>query len=105
MGKGEGIGFNINICWNLPSKSKDETYDRNETCGDEEYIECFKKIILPILSQFEPDIIMVSCGFDSGDGDHIGNLKISKSGYIYMTQMLMQLKKKIFFILEGGYNL
>jgi acetoin utilization deacetylase AcuC-like enzyme len=46
----------------------------------------------------------VSCGFDSGDGDTIGNLKISKVGYKLMTSELKSLKKPILAVLEGGYN-
>jgi acetoin utilization deacetylase AcuC-like enzyme len=46
----------------------------------------------------------VSCGFDSGDGDTIGNLKISKVGYKFMARELKSLNKPILAVLEGGYN-
>ena len=50
-------------------------------------------------------MIFVSCGFDSGDGDQIGNLKLSNLGYTFMTEELMKFDKPIFLALEGGYNL
>ena len=33
-GEGEGLGFNINICWNLPEKKANISYDREESVGD-----------------------------------------------------------------------
>jgi len=59
---------------------------------------------MPVLNQYIPDLIIVSCGFDSGDGDAIGNLKLSKNGYKMMTCYLKSLKKPILAVLEGGYN-
>lgn len=56
-------------------------YERDESVGDEEYILAFDRIVMPILQQYNADLILVSCGFDSGDGDVIGNLKVSKKGY------------------------
>ena len=44
-------------------------------------------------------MIFVSCGFDSGDGDPVGNLKVSPNGYTYMTQELMKFEKPIFLTL------
>lgn len=59
---------------------------------------------MPIFHQYEPDLIVVSCGFDSGDGDTIGNLKISRLGYMLMCKQLKGLNKPLLLALEGGYN-
>ena len=59
---------------------------------------------MPILKKYNPDVIFVSCGFDSADGDQIGGLLLSEIGYSYMTKRLRDLNKKIILILEGGYN-
>lgn len=67
--------------------------------GDEEYEAAFNQIVMPILKQYSADLILVSCGFDSGDGDTIGNLKISKKGYKMMTQQLKSLGKPILTVL------
>ncbi len=98
-GQGEGLGYNINICWNLPEKKSNAAYEREESVGDEEYETAFSRIIMPILNQYAPDLILVSCGFDSGDGDTIGNLKLSKNGYKMMTQQLRSLKRPILAVL------
>ena len=76
----------MNICWNLPEKPANSTYQREESVGDQQYVCAFKRIVVPILKQYAPDYIFVSCGFDSGDGDLIGNLKISRHGYMYMMK-------------------
>jgi acetoin utilization deacetylase AcuC-like enzyme len=60
---------------------------------------------MPILHQFKPDLILVSCGFDSGEGDVIGSMHLNSHGYIFMTQQLLGLNKPLGLILEGGYNL
>ena len=60
---------------------------------------------MPILKEFDPDMIFVSCGFDSAEGDQIGNLKVTDLGYTVMTEQLMSLGKKMMVVLEGGYNL
>jgi acetoin utilization deacetylase AcuC-like enzyme len=93
------VGYNINICWNLPEKKPNSAYERDESVGDDEYEAAFSRIIIPILKQYAADLILVSCGFDSGDGDTIGNLKISKNGYKIMTQQLKSLGKPILAVL------
>jgi acetoin utilization deacetylase AcuC-like enzyme len=104
VGEGDGLGFNVNIAWNLPEKTG-VMYLREETVGDEEYACAFRKIVMPVLREYEPELVLVSCGFDSGWGDSIGNLKVSQYGYMFMTRQLMSLKKPIGVVLEGGYNL
>lgn len=59
---------------------------------------------MPVLQAYAPDLVIISCGFDSGDGDTIGNLKISKYGYGFMTRSLKSLDKPMLAVLEGGYN-
>lgn len=98
-GEGDGLGFNINICWNLPEKKPNTPYEREESVGDEEYASAFRKIVMPILHEYSPDLVLISCGFDSGDGDAIGNLKISKQGYGFMTRYLKSLERPILAVL------
>jgi histone deacetylase 6 len=88
----------------LPEKKPNSVYEREESVGDEEYEAAFRRIIMPILKQYAPDAILVSCGFDSGDGDTIGSLKVSKVGYRTMTSQLRSLGKPILAVLEGGYS-
>ena len=74
--------------------------------GDAEYKEAFDKLILPIFTQFNPDLILVSSGFDAAVGDsYFANYQVSPTMYAYMTHTLMSLAKgKVLLSLEGGYN-
>ncbi|CAI5756113.1 unnamed protein product [Candida verbasci] len=94
VGQGEGEGFNINIPW------------RNHGMHDGDYVYAFNKVILPVIMEFDPDLMIVSSGFDAADGDMIGLCHVSPAGYGYMTHMLKGLAKgKLAVVLEGGYNL
>ena len=59
MGQGEGAGFNINIPWN------------GRGYGDPEYLMAFFNIVLPVALEFDPQLILVSAGFDAGVGDPV----------------------------------
>ena len=60
---------------------------------------------MPVLKEYNPQLVIVSCGFDSAEGDPIGALKITNQGYGLMVQLLVSLSKPIVAVLEGGYNL
>ena len=87
-------GTNINIAW---------TY---ANMGNTEYAAAFSEIILPILSEWSPDLILVSCGFDAAKGDLLGDCDLSPEMYFSMTKSLLQVcGAPIVVALEGGYNL
>jgi len=69
------------------------------------YLELFKKTILPKLKAFNPNIIVVSAGFDACQGDPLGEYKITPQGYADMTELLQSITPRILLVLEGGYNL
>ncbi|HMK66076.1 MAG TPA: histone deacetylase, partial [Thermodesulfobacteriota bacterium] len=78
--------------------------------GDEEFTEIFKKILLPIGRQFQPELILVSAGFDTHFADPLGSQRLTPKGYALMTRLLMQLAREVchgrlLFTLEGGYHL
>ncbi|EDO33321.1 predicted protein, partial [Nematostella vectensis] len=94
VGKGQGKGFNVNVPWN------------KSHIGDADYIAAFQQILLPIAYEFDPDIVLVSAGFDSARGDPKGYCDITPEGYCHLTNMLMSLAGgKVVVILEGGYNI
>lgn len=59
---------------------------------------------MPILTEYQPEYILVSCGFDSALGDPFGNLALTEAGYALMTEQLLGLGSKIMLVLEGGYS-
>jgi hypothetical protein len=77
--------------------------------GDAEYLLAFDEVILPVTRAFEPDIILVSCGFDAAKGDPLGRYELSPNGYAHMTRRLQaavpSAKGRVVVCLEGGYNL
>lgn len=96
-GVGEGEGYTINIP--LPGGQ-----------GDVEYANIFNSLVVPIGLQYEPELIVVSAGFDGYHGDLISAMRLSHSGFGYMARSLIELAHtvcggKILVCLEGGYNL
>lgn len=74
--------------------------------GDAEYMAAFSHVLMPIFSSFNPELVLVSAGFDSALGDPLGGCKVTPGGYAYMTSMLSTLANgKLVLALEGGYNL
>jgi histone deacetylase 6 len=94
VGDGPGKGKNVNIAW--PSQGM----------GDGEYLAAFQKIVMPIAQEFNPDLVIISAGFDAADGDELGGCFVTPPCYAHMTHMLMSLAGgKVAVCLEGGYNL
>jgi acetoin utilization deacetylase AcuC-like enzyme len=96
-GKNAGEGFTVNV----PFESG---------CGDSTYMMAFKDVVLPILSQYKPEMILVSIGVDAHYMDELSTLTLSSPGYMSLLKGLIEVAKntcdnRISFMLEGGYNL
>lgn len=63
VGSGQGEGYNVNIPWNGPRM------------GDTEYALAFYNIVLPIAYEYNPELVLVSAGFDAARGDPLGGCK------------------------------
>jgi acetoin utilization deacetylase AcuC-like enzyme len=100
IGIDEGKWYNINIPWNTENYSGSTSF-----IGDDEYFYAFETIVLPILRDYKPDVILVSCGFDAAENDPLGGMSLSPVGYSYMTHELKKVCKNVVVALEGGYNL
>ena len=72
---------------------------------DKDYIYACEQIFFPIIKLFNPDLIIVSAGFDAALGDPIGECGVTPAGYAYMTWGLRNLCSKMTVVLEGGYDL
>jgi acetoin utilization deacetylase AcuC-like enzyme len=95
-GEGKGEGFTINIP--LPAKS-----------GDSEYIQAFKSYIYPQAVEFNPQLVLVSAGFDGYKDDPVGGMNLTNEGYKHLSKMICDIANqtcdgKIVSCLEGGYN-
>ncbi len=96
-GKGGGDGFTVNIP--LPGGQ-----------GDMEYARIYNELVVPVARAYQPELILVSCGFDIYDGDPLGAMQVGPDGFAWMTRKMVEVAEevcngKLLITLEGGYNL
>jgi acetoin utilization deacetylase AcuC-like enzyme len=96
-GVGNGAGTNANIP--LPAYS-----------GDRAFWSVMEEIITPLLDRYNPEMILISYGFDTHWSDPLGNLQLTSSGYGKLVDHLVgwaeiNCRGRICLLLEGGYNL
>ncbi len=93
VGEGAGAGFTINAA--LPGHQSD---------GD--FGAIFSELFLPVLEQYQPQLLIVSAGFDAHHSDPIGGLNVTERGFAAMCSALKrQMNGKLVLLLEGGYHL
>jgi len=94
-GAGLGTGYTVNVP--LPVGT-----------GDRAVVEAFQKILVPAADAFEPDLVLVSCGFDWHRNDLGGN--VTENGFAWLTHIVQDIARRhcdgrLVFTLEGGYDL
>jgi len=97
IGTGEGEGFTVN-------------FPMNAGWGDEEYLRAYNEVLVPVARRFQPQLILVSAGFDPHWADRIAMMQVSVSGFAQIVLVLKRLadelcQGRLVFTLEGGYNL
>jgi len=97
IGEGEGIGYKVNVPF--PFRTGDTAYER-----------AFDEIVAPISSQFKPEFVLVSAGFDGHYTDPVGALSLSMKGYQEIFGRIVNLAGqlcggRLVATLEGGYSL
>lgn len=75
----------------------------------EEVLDVYTQELFPRLSAFQPQLILVSCGFDAHKLDPLGGLGLETEDYSIMTHAVCQAARdlchgRVISILEGGYN-
>jgi len=91
IGEGKGKYFTVNVAWETHSEKVDEANRQqpNDTqisqLGNNEYKYACDNLLFPMVREFKPDIILVSCGFDGAIHDLIGWCNLSPMLYAYMT--------------------
>jgi acetoin utilization deacetylase AcuC-like enzyme len=68
------------------------------------YLESWRVVEGAVL-RFEPELLLVSCGFDAHVDDPLGGLCLTASGFRELARRASQLAPRIALVLEGGYNL
>jgi acetoin utilization deacetylase AcuC-like enzyme len=95
VGEGIGEGYTINVP--LP-----------ESTGDVAFEKAYREILVPAADSFEPDLVLVSAGFDPHQNDLAMNL--TYDGFRVITRIVQEIADKhcegrLALVLEGGYNL
>lgn len=96
-GEGNGEGLNINVHLDCGS-------------GDREFVDVFEQQLLPAAHAFKPDLVLISCGFDSRSEDILGCHQVSDQGFAQLTRMVCDLADefasgRVVSVLEGGYGI
>ena len=78
--------------------------------GGAELREAFEDKMLPALDTFQPELIIVSAGFDAHERDPLGSLRMTADDFAWATRELMKSAEKncqgrLVSVLEGGYDL
>jgi acetoin utilization deacetylase AcuC-like enzyme len=96
-GSGDGKGTILNVP--LPAG-----------CGDAEYLTVFEKIIVPAIHRYNPQLILVSAGYDIHWADELSQMQVTTTGIAEMVRFIKQLadelcQGRLVLTLEGGYHL
>jgi len=97
IGEGEGAGFTVNVA--LPGGQ-----------GDADYGALFESVFLPVLEQYQPELLLVSAGFDPHEADPLGGMGVTERGFAAMCSALNDFAARacggrMVLLLEGGYDL
>lgn len=95
-GAAKGLGFTANIP--LP-----------DSCRDDDYLYIFEQIVKPLAYRFQPELILVSAGFDAHESDPLGSESLTTKGYGALCTKVKALAQelcsgRLLLFLEGGYN-
>jgi acetoin utilization deacetylase AcuC-like enzyme len=77
---------------------------------DADYQVIFADVVIPVVQQFEPDLILVSAGFDAHERDPLGGMRLTTAAFAAMTMALrasaeMCCLGRMVVVTEGGYDL
>lgn len=71
----------------------------------EVYQPLFEQKIIPFFRNFQPDLLIVSAGYDANAADPLAGMALQPQDYGLFTDYCLQLTRRIVFGLEGGYDL
>ncbi len=96
-GRGAGAGSTVNVPF--PAG-----------VGDVGYFAAFDQVLAPLASRFQPQLILVSAGYDAHWNDPLASMQLTIAGYAGLIDRLLALagelcQGRIVFTLEGGYHL
>jgi acetoin utilization deacetylase AcuC-like enzyme len=96
-GEGEGVGATMNFPF--PAGS-----------GRREILGAVQDSLIPAMDRFQPEMALISAGFDSAMGDPLGRFTLTDRDFVDLTHAVMEIadryaEGRVLSVLEGGYNL
>jgi acetoin utilization deacetylase AcuC-like enzyme len=95
-GSGAGAGFTVNMP--VPARS-----------GDDVFLSHVAHVVAPLARAYEPDLLLVSAGFDAHADDPLASCEVSDAGFAGMAALMRacadELGVPLGIVLEGGYDL
>jgi acetoin utilization deacetylase AcuC-like enzyme len=95
-GDGGGEGFTVNLP--VPSGT-----------GDSEYTALIDDTVVPLALEYQPQLMLVSAGFDAHRDDPLADCRVTEEGFAAMTRSLCDAADSVGApvgcVLEGGYAL
>ena len=78
--------------------------------GDTSYRRLFDEVVMPAVERFDPDLMLISAGFDAHWSDPLAGMQLTLGGYDYLARECIRLAERlcdgrIVFVMEGGYDL
>jgi acetoin utilization deacetylase AcuC-like enzyme len=95
-GRGAGVGYTVNLPIEVGAT-------------DADFDAVYREAVIPALQQFEPELILVSAGFDAHELDPLAGMRMTTAGYGQLTARLLAAADelcdgRIVFVTEGGYD-
>jgi len=90
VGAGEGYTVNAPLAFGV---------------GDASVRKLLDDVFIPVATQFKPDIVLISAGYDSHHADQLGGMRLSTNFFGEIIQEFQEVQPRIVCMLEGGYNL
>ena len=77
--------------------------------GDRGFVAAYEQVCIPALERFEPELILVSCGWDGHARDPLAPLEVSTEGYNRVAGLVIDAARRLcdgrlVVALEGGYD-
>jgi acetoin utilization deacetylase AcuC-like enzyme len=97
IGSGAGKGFTVNLPLEVGSV-------------DDDYRVAFSGVVVPVLRQYDPDLLLVSAGFDAHERDPLAGMRLTSPAFGAMTMELRKVAEdccegRMVLMTEGGYDL
>jgi len=95
-GEGPGLGSTVNV-------------PLSEGADDVVYAEAIDEVVVPAVTAFRPEVVLISAGFDAFVNDPLASMAVTADGFAFMVAAIAraadELGAPVGMVLEGGYDL